>query len=97
MSLEFLVRKRALDDMSEALEWYQDISKELGEKYLSSVEDRFEFLEQFPEAFQVRYNNVRMAPLNKFPFAIHYMIDESKIVILRVLHTKRNPVNWKNY
>lgn len=87
MSLEFLVRKRALDDMSEALEWYQDISNELGQKYLTCVEDRFDFLAQFPEAFQVRYDNVRMAPLNKFPFAIHYIMDESKVVILRVLHT----------
>lgn len=84
-----------MEDLADALEWYQNISKTLGKKCLDLLQDKLELIQQFPDAFSVRYDNVRMAYLRKFPFAIHYMIDSDKIIVLRVLHTRRDPDNWK--
>jgi plasmid stabilization system protein ParE len=51
---------------------------------------------QNPAIFQVRYREVRIAFLNKFPFGVHFKIDANRetIVILAVLHTSQNPQIW---
>jgi hypothetical protein len=56
------------------------------------------FIERNPKAFAKKYDNVRTAVLNTFPFLVHYTIDEVKniIVISAVLHTSRNPKIWEN-
>lgn len=45
-----------------------------------------------------KYDDVRIAVLNSFPFLIHYIVDEMKktIVISAILHTSRNPEIWGN-
>ncbi len=76
--MKIVIRKRALGDILEQLDWYKAISNELGAKYLNCIEQRLAFLESFPYAFQVRYDNVRMASVLKFPFAMHYIVDGDK-------------------
>ena len=51
-----------------------------------------------PKASNVRYDDVRTAILNMFPFMVHFTIDKENktIVISAVLHTSRNPELWKN-
>lgn len=41
----------------------------------------------------VRYKDVRIAHLDKFPYSIHFYIDEpdQKIIIIAILHNRRNP------
>lgn len=41
----------------------------------------------------VRYKNVHIVHLDKFPCSIHFYIDEpeQKIVIIAILHNRRNP------
>jgi hypothetical protein len=46
----------------------------------------------------VRYDEMRTVVLSIFPFMIHFAIDDSKktVIISAVLHTSRNPEEWKN-
>ncbi len=34
--------------------------------------------------------------MSKFPFGVHYRINENKIEVLAVLHTSQNPRVWES-
>jgi plasmid stabilization system protein ParE len=66
----------------------------LGEQFLASVNATFDQIEQFPELFAVRYDQVRMAPVPRFPYAVFYRVYQTRVVVLTVLHTSDDPNNW---
>ncbi len=87
----------AKGDIRKAALWYNKKSKGLGKKFTSKVRETVSVLKQNPKSSNIRYDNIRTAVLDIFPFMIHYSIDESNktIIISSVLHTSRNPKLWE--
>ena len=87
----------AKKDILEAAKWYQTKQPGLGKRFTLEVRNKVSFIERNPMACSKKYDNVRTAVLNTFPFLVHYTIDEAKnvIIISAVLHTSRNPKIWK--
>ncbi len=92
-----LILPSAKRDIEEAARWYDKKQKGLGKRFIGEVREKVNFIKQNPEACNLRYDNVRTAVLNIFPFMIHYIIDEINkyVIITAVLHTSRNPDLWK--
>lgn len=88
----------AQEDIREAAQWYNKQKKGLGMRFTNQVREKVDFIRQNPIASNVRYDGVRTAVLNIFPFMVHYKVDEkSKIIIISaVLHTSRKPELWKS-
>lgn len=88
--------KVAKDDVKGAACWYEDKQDKLGKKFLKDVRQITGLIRRNPYGYAIRYDDVRTAVLDIFPFMIHYRIDEySKVVIIAaVLHTSRTPVLW---
>jgi plasmid stabilization system protein ParE len=88
----------AKKDIYEAALWYQAKQSGLGKRFTGEVRSKVKFIERNPMACAKKYDNIRTAVLNSFPFLIHYTIDETKntIIISAVLHTSRNPKIWEN-
>ena len=84
-------------DIQAVISWYNERKKGLGKEFYTFLRTEIERLRQNPY-FQVRYDNVRCLPLRKYPFMIHYTIDQTNsIVIVRaVLNTSMNPAKWKD-
>ncbi len=57
------------------------------------VKTLLEIIQKNPTAFPQRYKFYHTALLRKFPFMIHYAVNEEKlgIAIISVLHTSRDP------
>ena len=87
----------AKEDIRKATHWYNEKQKGLGKRFVDEVREMVHFVKQNPKACNVRYDSVRTAVLNAFPFMLHYIVDESNktVVISAVLHTSRNPDVWK--
>ncbi|MCD4710429.1 MAG: type II toxin-antitoxin system RelE/ParE family toxin [Bacteroidales bacterium] len=87
----------AKEDIREATLWYNRQSKGLGKRFMDEVRGKIHFIKQNPKTCSVRYDNVRTAVLNIFPFMIHYTIDPDKktVIVSAVLHTSRNPELWQ--
>lgn len=87
----------AKEDIREAALWYNKKQNGLGKRFTGQVREKVRFIKQNPKACNVRYDNVRTAVLNVFPFMLHYTIDESNntLIVSAVLHTNRNPDVWK--
>ena len=92
MSYPIHIFKAALDDMQEALDWYDSQSTGLEQRFSKEVNQRLSFISQKPEASPVRAENFRGTQLKKFPYTIYYDFDEAIgiVYIAAVLHDKRD-------
>lgn len=84
------------DDIKEAVKWYNIAQKGLGDRFKKHVKDKIDYVALHPESIQLRYENVQIAVLKKFPYIIHfqYFKQENTIQILGVFHTSRSTENW---
>lgn len=89
MSYNLIYRIEAENDLLDIESYYNKISPSLTYKFFTEYFETLQFIEDEPKLFQVRYRGIRIAPLYRFPYGIHYNITDDQVVIFRVLHTKR--------
>jgi plasmid stabilization system protein ParE len=90
MKYELLVKAEAIQDMTEAFDWYESQQAGLGIKFLDEVAEFYDRISQHPEHYQ-SHRNQRIAVLHRFPYKIVYEIERESIVVYAVYHDKRNP------
>lgn len=91
-SYTIVLEPESRDDINEAIEYYNEIYGNLSLKFLTSLEATIDRIKQNP-FYQIKYDDVRILPLKKFPYSIHYHINEDfdEIKILAVIHTASDP------
>ncbi len=96
MSYKILIDPIARLDILQSSIWYNEQQPGLGRRFYNSVKQSIKNIKSNPYQYQLRYNALRMALVQKFPFMVMYIIDENKkqIAITAVLHTSRNPNIW---
>ena len=86
------VRRRAMRDLAEAREYYLREAPHMVSEFAVTLDAEFFHLGQNPDTGSPRYGlqlgilGLRSWPVKKFPHIIFYMVDQARIVILRVLH-----------
>lgn len=90
-----IFRKEAEEDIREAYEWYEEKSSNLGIDFVSEVETIFAIIEENPEICAKVFDNVRRMLCKRFPYSVYYLESKSIIVVIAVLHQKRNPEIWQ--
>ncbi|MBZ4043580.1 type II toxin-antitoxin system RelE/ParE family toxin [Flavobacterium hibisci] len=91
MAFKVLIVKRADLEIEEALLYYENIGKGLGEKFLLDYNDHLKTLYNFP-FFEEKYNVVRTLSLKKFPYTIHFTVDELE----KIVHIQAVTCNYQN-
>jgi plasmid stabilization system protein ParE len=89
-------RAEARDEMEDAYNWYEDQKATLGEDFLACVDTTLDRIEQRPEAYRVVFQDFRRAVIHRFPYVIYYRIISSRIIIIAVVHGKRDPKIWQS-
>jgi len=79
----------AVDQLEDAVQYYQDISPKLGESFKNDVKNMIQSILNFPNIWQIRYSNVRIAHLKRFPYSLHYKLKSNAVIVILVLHQKR--------
>lgn len=82
----------AKKDIREAKFYYNKINPLLKDKFLNDLYASVNLLKSNP-FYQVRYRQIHCLPLKKFPFMLHFSINEaeSKVIIWAVISTHRDP------
>lgn len=82
----------AILDLQKAIDYYDQQQPGLGKKFEITIDKHFSALSKNP-FLQVRYDTVRCLPFKKFPFMIHFTVDEenSTVRVSAVFHTSLNP------
>ena len=88
-----VVRPRAIDDLRAAKQYYEEQQAGLGRELRQALDVVFRRLQTFPRSAPAvaGYPGVRRALVARFPFAIFYVERAKRIVVLRILHTARDP------
>jgi hypothetical protein len=98
MSLYKLIfTPEARGDVKEPAEYYDSQLNGLGKRFKKEVQNQLLLLKQNPFTRSVRYNDVRFALIDKFPYSIHYTIDNKKILIHAILSDYRDPARYWIY
>jgi plasmid stabilization system protein ParE len=85
------LRKKALADVSLIRSWYKKIDPLLEDRFVRSLNEGLDRIEAHPFAYQVVYRNTRRAILDKFPYSVFHLIQDTSVIVLAVIHHKRNP------
>ena len=91
MAYKLIVKTGAELDINQALEWYEDQRAGLANELYLEIDYTIKLIEKNPELFQIRYKNIRIAFTERFPYGIHYTIEENKIFIHAVMKTSKKP------
>ena len=95
MSRRFIVRPLAEADLEDAAQWYEDERAGLAERFFSDVDRTFARIRERPLQFPIVGSDVRRALLHTFPYAVYFRASDEMVVVLGVLHLRRNPKVWR--
>lgn len=92
MSYKIVILPRAIFDIQVAIEYYDDKRIGLGKKFAATVDSYFTSISKNP-FYQVRYSYVRCISLKKFPYLIHFILDEENktVFIVSLFHSSQDP------
>lgn len=94
MNQRVVFRRFVQQDLAAAFDWYEEQRPGLGEDFLSTITQIFQNIESSPKSHALVRGEVRRAVVHRFPYAVFYIIESNRVVVLRVLHSARNPALW---
>lgn len=92
---ELRLSKESGYDIEEACEWYERQRKGLSSSFLLSIEAGLNTIKRSPHLNAKKYKDCHVHYISRFPFGIHYIIEEEVIFVQGVFHTSRSPRNWE--
>ncbi|WP_062519029.1 type II toxin-antitoxin system RelE/ParE family toxin [Demequina silvatica] len=84
--------ERAVGDLTEARDHYRAVDRDLERRFLDRLDRAMDRLVMFPNGAPPvdGLPGVRRARIREFPYGLFYRLDAGDILILRVLHTRRD-------
>ena len=86
-----IIKPGAELDILEALEWYAEEKEELSLDFLQRLDDELDRISKNPEHFQKRYRDIKIVFTKRFPYGIHYTLENDIVYVHAVMHMKRKP------
>jgi len=86
----------AKSEIQESGIWYEGKVDGLGLEFLLAVKDAESKILQNPELWPIYEAGTRRYLMQRFPFAVIYLVSENRIQIVALAHCKRRPGYWEN-
>jgi hypothetical protein len=93
LKVRFLIAADA--ELADAVAYYDGLLPGLGSEFATAVRDGLDRIKERPKAWQPLTHRARRYRLNRFPYGLVYLLLESEIVIVAVMHLHRDPDYWK--
>jgi plasmid stabilization system protein ParE len=94
MAYRLRVSDRAVREIGEAYEWYEEQVPGLGNELVEALEAQFEIIAESPGLYAETQRGIRRALLSRFPYGVFYASKGDIVSVLGVVHTSRNPRRW---
>ena len=95
MAYKLLISPEAQEDIEFAAFWYELHKNGLGSEFILSIDAEINLISRNPLVYPKIYKHVRRAVINRFPYAIFYIVNNKIINILALIHQSRNPKIFK--
>ena len=91
MSYHLLIKPAAQHDIEEAAQWYNAQRPGLGLDFLAALSEALQIIQSNPYLFAARHGPIRQCPVKGFPYVIYYLVESATVVVIAVLHQRRDP------
>lgn len=83
---------RAQKEIENAIDYYALYGSKAPLNFITFLKDTYNAIQTNP-FFKVRYKNIRALKINKFPYSLFFVINETQktVKVLSCFHNKRNP------
>ena len=85
------------NEIQEAVDYYKEKQKTLGQKFYKATKKSLKSLEKDALLYQVKYKNVCCIRVKKFPYLIHYTVNQKSntVRVFALICTHKDPnENW---
>jgi toxin ParE1/3/4 len=89
---QVILTPEAKSEAREAYDWYEEQDRGLGDEFLRCLELAFRQVAQNPQQYPVRFDSFRRILIRRFPYAIYFEDNETKIYVYSIFHCSQNPV-----
>jgi plasmid stabilization system protein ParE len=94
MRVEF--HPEALAEFRATAEYYEQQQTGLGERFANAVEMAVAHVVAAPGSWRVIEGDIRRCLTKVFPYAVLYSIEPDHILIVAIMHCRREPGYWRN-
>jgi toxin ParE1/3/4 len=94
--LPYLIRPDAEADLNEAYRWYENQREGLGADFSLCFEESLEKVRRNPQIYPLVHKAVRRGLMRRFPYGLFYVVEEETVVVIGVLHARRDPTSWQS-
>jgi plasmid stabilization system protein ParE len=95
MTRRLLLQPEAQSDLEEAVLWYEEQRGGLGDAFSGELFDLLDRIAEAPLRFPAAAQAVRRGTLHRFPYVVYFVVDEPAILVIAILHQRRNPAIWR--
>ena len=96
MTLRLVFRRAARQDLEDAALWYEGRRPGLGGEFQSAVEDVLRLIQADPLMYPRVHRLVRRVRVRRFPYAVYFLAERDRVVVLSVFHARRDPRVWQS-
>lgn len=83
-------------EMIKAAVWYKTKQADLGNRFLTSVQDAINRIKLNPGVYPFVDTDIRRCLVRTFPFGILFRDKSSHIEVMAIMHLHRDPNYWKS-
>ena len=95
MKLPVGLRDEAQAEFDEAFNDYEARNEGRGVEFAAKVQEIFDRISADPQRHAIVISDVHRVVVTRFPFRIFYRAEESRLEVLAVFHTSRDPAIWR--
>lgn len=89
-----IIRRAAESDIRDAYSYYEACRVGLGQEFLLSVEATLARISRNPEQFRSVHKDIKRVAIHRFPYAIFFIVRNDSVIVLAVMHARRDPAQW---
>lgn len=94
MRVEF--HPEAIEEFRAAAEFYETQHDGLGNRFINAVEATVARVVEAPSSWRIVEDDIRRCLTKVFPYAVLFSIEEEYILIVAVMHSRREPGYWRD-
>ena len=89
-------RPEVVGDLEQAEEWYDDRRLGLGSEFLDECKAALDRILDRPEQGTIGADGVRSVRLHRFPYVVHFRIEQTTVVVFAIMFGGRDPSAWRD-
>ena len=99
MKFKVVYNPEFYNDIVDAVDWYNGEQPGLGERLFKVIKFQTAKLSGSALHYAIRYDDVRCLNIEKFPYLIHFRVDEAHgtVKVEAMFHTSRDPKLWDKH